>query len=771
MHTYNFYCTINKPTRVCDTTATLIDHIWVSNIENAHSSYIIVDDQTDHYAVECHFTSRHPMPSQVIYTYKRIFKETSKNAFRQELSGTSWEEILTLLNPNEAYNRFLNIFQGLYDKHFPQQKVRVKCNSRDDAYLTPALKESLREKRRLHRLAKKYPITYYDQYIRYRDTCNNLVKTARNNYYQEKLIATAGDTRSLWRELNKVMGRNNRTVDPTIDLPAGSTMNHSDYINHYFNDTIKSLKLNQRTPGEDDFKRFLNPATDFSLRLHPVTEDEVFKYINENKSNAAGYDGLYPRIIKYTADITKKPLAYMINQSFKTGIFPEELKVAKIIPLHKKGKKTDVANKRPISILNVFGKIFEKAIHKRLSTYLEEFELLTPLQHGFRKNHSTESALLSFIQKMYDTINERKRAIALFIDFSKAFDCLDHRILICKLERLGIRGAALELIKSYLSSRKQYVYYNQKYSAPITPEFGTPQGSLLGPLIFLIYVNDIINSATSIFLALYADDANGIKSDFCFETLVREINAELVHINDWIICNGLSINTIKICHMLINCNIDNVQYEIKIGETVIPRVMSTKLLGLHVDEKLKWNIHVNYVADKISKVCGVIYNIRKKLTPQAMRTIYMSLIYSHLIYCIPIWGNTWACHLRPVEVAQKRAVRTISNVARYEHTHELFMNLKLLKLKNVHKYFSSLLIFKFLNCHYVPLIFSRHQNPYALRNANNVYVPHSRSELFLRSVFYNTPSLWYSLDAQLKQIRNIETFKRKLKQYLLAHQN
>ena len=391
-------------------------------------------------------------------------------------------------------------------------------------------------------------------------------------------------------------------------------------------------------------------------------------------------------------------------------------------------------------------------------------------QHGFRRNHSTESALLNFIKHFYETFNQKELGLAVFIDFSKAFDCLDHRILLSKMEGLGIRGNALKLMKSYITNRKQYVFYNNEYSNPITPQYGTPQGSILGPLIFLIYVNDIVNAARVLSLALYADDVNGYKSNKCFRTLLNEINNDLILINDWILCNGLSINILKICHMLINGEKINECYEIKIGNTVIPRVHDTKLLGLYVDEKLKWNVHIRYLTDKISKVCGVLYCIRKKLTAKAMRTIYLSLIYSHIIYCVPIWGNTWACHVRPVEIAQKRAIRTMNYMRRYDHTHEVFVTQKLLKFKYIYSYFSSLLIFKFLYSNYVPLVFSRANNPYGLRNSDNVSIPISRTELYSKSVYFSAPSIWYNLPNHLKQMQNVNAFKSNAKAYLLTLQ-
>ena len=203
----------------------------------------------------------------------------------------------------------------------------------------------------------------------------------------------------MWRELNKVMGRNHSANDPLVTLPEGSTMNHADYINSYFDETIKSLKRNQTTVGPDEFKKYLSPPTDFSFRLYNISEDEILKFINANQSNAVGYDEIDPKIVKMVANIIKTPLAYIINQTFKTGIFPDALKVAKLIPLHKKGDKTNIENKRPISILNVFAKILEKSIYSRLSSYLEANNLLSLHQHGFRRNQRNTQKYVSCMGK------------------------------------------------------------------------------------------------------------------------------------------------------------------------------------------------------------------------------------------------------------------------------------------------------------------------------------------------------------------------------------
>ena len=336
MHSYNLYCIINKPTRVTETSATLIDHIWVSNCEKVNSTYIVIDDQTDHFPVEGHIQCTQKIKLPIQYRNKRLFNENSKIAFQSELSDVSWTNVYQSADANEAYTIFIDKFKSLFEKHFPVKRIRMTTKTRDEAYLTPAMKDSLREKRRLHRLAKKYPLTYYDTYLRHRDTCNNAIKVAREQYYQEKMQASASNTRSLWREINKVMGRGIRTTEPLIKLPEGSNQTHSNFINSHFDNSIKSLKQAQTRTEPNGFRKYLSPPCDFSLRLAPVSEDEIHKFIQDNKSSAAGYDDLEPQIIKQSSNIIKKPLAHIVNTCFKTGTFPEELKVAKIIPLHKK---------------------------------------------------------------------------------------------------------------------------------------------------------------------------------------------------------------------------------------------------------------------------------------------------------------------------------------------------------------------------------------------------------------------------------------------------
>ena len=472
------------------------------------------------------------------------------------------------------------------------------------------------------------------------------------------------------------------------------------------------------------------------------------------------------------ARVIAKPLTYLINQSFRRGTFPTALKVAKVIPLHKSGDQSDVKNKRPVSVLSVFSKIFEKSMVSRLSSYLESHKLLNDVQHGFRQNRSTESAISQFIKPIYDALEEGESTLAIYIDYSKAFDCLEHKILRTKLDHLGIRGPTLEFLCDFLRGRSQRVFYDGKYSDQLTLKYGCVQGSHLGPLMFLVYINDLVNCTNLLNFSLYADDSNASRSGKDLYQLYRSVNDALREVYRWIKANGLAINTLKLAYMLFTNSVEVVNYQLNIGEWNIPRVDQTKLLDLVIDDKLKWDLHAKSVASKIAKTCGILYLIRKKLNSKARKLVYSSIIYPYMLYCVPIWGGTWGCHLRPVIVAQKRAVRTVAGVGRYEHTHELFGQLKLLKFDSVYTYFTSVLMYKHLNFGYVEGAFQIPQHDYNLRLRNVPIPPRIRLTLYKKSLFFSGPNVWRNLGNQFvnQHFSSIDSFKFKLKKHLLLTQ-
>ena len=515
------------------------------------------------------------------------------------------------------------------------------------------------------------------------------------------------------------------------------------------------LASNTRTNNLPLFSSFLGNPLQENFNFTLVQSPEIQKIINNFKSKSSvGSDNISMKLFKRISNTLVIPLTFIINQSLTTGIFPNDLKIAKILPLFKKGCDKTFDNYRPISLLPCLSKVIERVVYNQLYSFFESNKLFFFSQHGFRKLHSTESAVLQFIDRILNHLDNNRLPLAIFIDLSKAFDTIDHDILLHKLAFYGIRNTSLNWFRSYLSERSQFVIFNETSSSLLPNTVGVPQGSILGPLLFIIYMNDLCNVTNNFKPILYADDTT-LESPLCSFNFLEsantnvslEINNELARISNWLSVNKLSANPLKSKYMIFHFPQRNrntlPELNITLNGLPVEQVSEFNFLGVIVDECLSWKPHVSKICNTISRSVGIIKRLNKILPIPTLVTLYNSLIMSHIRYGILAWGN----NLDRLIKLQKRAVRSICNTKYNAHTSPLFKKLKLPKVRDVYELECLKFFFKYHN-NLVPSYFSTMFNPiqpvdhpYDTRNRELVHLPYPNKLYCFKCIRYQIPRI------------------------------
>ena len=511
----NYHC--NLPTRITRSSKSCIDHVYSNFEQHTVENSIILSDISDHFSTLTKFSSVRHNESKCKNIYKRKSKlnPDEERSFISELDTLLNNEVIRTLNacPNVMAKILIQTYQNLIDKYFPLKKVSKKAlKFVSKPWITKGLKISIKNKNRLNfKLRKKYTEKAEKYFKRYRNILTKLKKRAFNLYYAEKAAASRNNISKTWLIINEITKRKKcagTSISSMYDNDGNKLTSQteiSNLLNWHFS-TIGKRMAKQLTQRGGDPLSYIQHDVVAPLLMTLSTSYEFEKLIDElDIKKAAGSDGIPCHLIKLTKAIIAPILSSLFNVCIFKSIFPDIFKIAEVIPLFKGGDMHILGNYRPISLLPLFGKLFEKIIAKRLTDFLEANNVLTSHQFGFRKSYSTELAAINLNDHLLNKLDKKEYTCTIFLDLAKAFDSVNHKILLAKLEKYGIRGAAHDLFRSYLTNRWQYVKLNNTKSELMSIDIGIPQGSILGPILFLLYINDLPN-ASNFFARIFADD-------------------------------------------------------------------------------------------------------------------------------------------------------------------------------------------------------------------------------------------------------------------------
>lgn len=662
--------TSNLITRRTSTTASAIDQVF----SNMNASVQIIENCiTDHYPI-------------VIELPVGINQETKTRSCRN----------IRFLDKVENHCEFLKILQIKFLEidfqtndvdSLATKIVQVICQTLDE--LMPATLRKYKDKKcgwinnsikseiaKRDKLSREY-IRNPDESKRsrfnsQRAKVKKLIKTSKQKFYQG-IIDNDKSSNGLFRVFNSLQGKNltkKKGMEPSID--------NANKLNDFF--ASIGLVIDEQIENRTDPK--LPEAQLNSMFFHPVTQDEVSKCILSLTSKPTeGYDGINTIIIKAAEPILSYYLFLLLSKCLELGRFPDCFKISKIKPLHKDGNIDECSNYRPISLLPCLSKVFERIIYNRIVCYFNKYSLFNVNQFGFRKNHSTIEAIAAAVHHIQLSFEKSKTELGCFLDLRKAFDTVNHNILLLKMEKYGIRGPTLKLMKSYLRERQQFVEL-EDFTSSLKPILcGVPQGSILGPLLFLIYINDIHVDSNDSKILLFADDTCLIRQNASLD----DFNSDLNEIKTWLDGNRLALNVSKTNYVAFSKSRKSIS-GINIGQQALNQTTHVKYLGILIDERLLFIDHIKYVCKRISSYCGVLFRIRAIFHRKQLLCFYNVYVKPIIQYGILVYGCTRKANLEKIWLMQKRIIRIIFYKKPWESITEHMVHNKIYSVFDLHAY-------------------------------------------------------------------------------------
>lgn len=639
-------------------------------------------------------------------------------------------------------------------------------------WITNGLVNSINKRDKICMQLKREPhnIELQTHYKNYKQKLTKLIKQTKANYYRAKINKNKENPQYLWKTVKEIGKQNHSNPISKIKRENGEVTTDLQELTNIFVKTFSEMgkKLAQKIHKN----KLYTPPQENSINtmfLVPTNKFEISNIIMTLKNKKSpGIDGIKSETLKYITTQIEQPLTFIINKIFETGEVPVAFKTSVIKPIYKNGDKLDSNNYRPISLITNITKIFEKILKTRINDYIKRYKILSSRQYGFQEGKSTEDAIACITEKLYSNLDNSKPSLAVFLDLAKAFDTVSHELLLDSLNNIGIRGNTLNLIKNYLCGRKQCVQVNSVKSKFEGIEYGVPQGTVLGPLLFIIYLNNLFLIKTEAHIVSFADDTVLLYHSNNWDNLKEIVEQDLKCIKDWFDNRLLTINFQKTFFLPFTSYKSSLpKYEsinLKINDAEIIEIKSKasiKYLGIYIDSFLKWDVHTQYIIKKLRSLLYLIKNLKEILKLEELYVLYQTLIETHLRYGIIAWGGVQKSYLNDLEIIQKKILKIIYGKEITYSSDLLYKETKAFDIRQLYFYCNCIRQFKQKNQH--PTI-SHNCNT---RNKENKYQTNiARKTIGQRCFSYLAPRIYNVLPLEIRKIFSFNIFKKRCKDYI-----
>ena len=784
--------TVTRPTRITQSTATLIDNIFVSqNLCGKYVCNILINDTSDHLPVVCTLSDLKTIKREPIRLTSRDTRNKNMQALKRQLERHDWFADLKYQSVSEDMNKVYETLKEKVDYCIPIKEHCIKGNKiRREPWLTASIKISIDKNKKLYHMMLKGNCSK-DKYNSYNSTLRRIIRRTKCSFYRDMCYTYRANSKKLWGLINEIVGkRNDKTsLIEYITIDGIRTYNATkicDAFGHYFS-TVGRTFANKIPKPQKSIAEYLKKlqSNSESLFFQPTNEHELEKIVSNLPSKASsGHDNISNILLKYMIHQLSPVLTDLFNRSLSIGEFPTIMKIAEVIPLYKNKDRHDESNYRPISLLSTISKILEKVVYIRVYEFLDRTGQLYENQYGFRAKHSCEHAIGQALGSIIKGLENNFYSACVLLDLSKAFDTIEHGILLKKLEIYGVRGIPLNWFRSYLSDRTLRVKCSTVSNSSKTTgkdypvHYGTPQGSCLGPLIFLIFVND---------LHLHLHDSEGIQfaDDTTLIFVHRNLNylqfciqEELSMLQDWFNSNKLTLNVGKSSYLLFhNKKVKPASVCIELNGIEIPKVHSAKLLGTWLDDQLNWKVHVNKLISKLKCGIGMLRRSTNILSVTAKRMLYFGQIHSNLTYCLCIWGSMLSCS--QVDNIQKAQLTALKQIEPRLSIDEIMTKHKILNFKDMiqleqcrlgyklmHNQLPTKLASDMIVDHRSQSIRKKHQ--YQTRKKLIPNLPNVLNSKYRSSYLFQSIRHYAALAESVRQLPTLRLFTKRCKETLLT---